>query len=223
MSKNLFDNDSIVNVSYVNTWKVNLVLYIANYRIAVMARLLQIAQLGHPVLRNKAKTVKDIHNLRLRTQELINDMIATVVEVVGVGIAAPQVYEPYRLFIIASRPNPIYPDTPEMEPTPIINPRIISNSEEIIKFWEGCLSVPDLRGLVPRYRTIQVEYFNLQGDKHSEELTDFVSIIFQHELDHLDGIVYLDRVASTRDIITEKEYQRMLRVEKHLLSAQSSQ
>lgn len=89
----------------------------------------------------------------------------------------------------------------------MINPRILSHSDEVVKGWEGCLSVPGIRGLVPRYRAIEVEYTGRDGKLHRQQLNDFVARIFQHELDHLDGIVFLDRVETTQDLMSEKEYQ----------------
>lgn len=171
-----------------------------------MAESLQIAQLGNPVLRQQAQVVDNIRDERL--QQLIDHLIATVVAANGVGIAAPQVSESYRLFIVASRPNPRYPYAPLMEPTAMVNPRIISHSPEIVQGWEGCLSIPGIRGLVPRHQAVEVEYTNRHGQLHRQELTDFVARIFQHEYDHLNGIVFLDRVESTKDLMTEQEYQQ---------------
>jgi peptide deformylase len=96
-----------------------------------------------------------------------------------------------------------------MEPTAMINPKIISSSGEIEKGWEGCLSVPMIRGLVPRDREIEVEYTDRQGDRQVTKLTDFVARIFQHEYDHLEGKVFLDRVENTFDLATEAEYQKL--------------
>jgi peptide deformylase len=173
-----------------------------------MPKLLQIAQLGHSILRKKTDPVKNVKDIYI--QNLIDDLIATVVEVNGVGIAAPQVYEPYQIFIIASHPNLRYPDAPKMEPTAIINPKINSHSEDLIKDWEGCLSIPGIRGLVPRYESISVEYTTRNGEREERELTDFIARIFQHEYDHLNGIVFLDRLENNKDIITEKEYQKLI-------------
>jgi len=173
-----------------------------------MAEVLQIAQLGNPILRQQAQLVDNIRDESL--QQLIDVLVATVQTSNGVGIAAPQVSESYRLFIVASRPNPRYPNAPEMEPTAMINPRIMDHSTEVIKGWEGCLSIPGIRGLVPRYQAVEVEYTSRDGQLHRQELTDFVGRIFQHEYDHLNGIVFLDRVESTHDVITEQEYQQRI-------------
>jgi len=171
-----------------------------------MAEILQIIQLGHPVLRQPAHLVDNVREQRI--QKLVDNLIATVGIANGVGIAAPQVACSDRLFIVASRPNPRYPNAPEMAPTAMINPKLIAHSTEVIKGWEGCLSIPGIRGLVPRYQAIEVEYIDRDGKAQKQELTDFVARIFQHEHDHLDGIVFLDRLESTQDIITEQEYQK---------------
>jgi peptide deformylase len=113
----------------------------------------------------------------------------------------------YRLLIVASRPNLRYPHAPEMEPTAMINPVILAKSDEVEKGWEGCLSVPGIRGLVPRSQAIEVEYLDRNGQICKQELTDFVARIFQHEYDHLDGKVFLDRVESTHDLMTESEFE----------------
>lgn len=172
-----------------------------------MAKLLEIAQLGNPILRQVARPVENISAPSI--QKLINSLMSTVSIANGVGIAAPQVSESYRLFIVASRPNSRYPNAPLMKPLVIINPKITGHSEEMVKGWEGCLSIPGIRGLVPRYRTIEVEYLSVDGTLHRQEFTDFVARIFQHELDHIDGIVFVDRLETTLDMFTEQEYQKL--------------
>lgn len=173
-----------------------------------MAKVLEIEELGNPILRKKAKRVKDIGDEYV--QNLIDNLAVTVLSVNGVGIAAPQVNEPFQIFMIYSHPNPRYPDAPTTEPKAIINPKITSMSGEMVKDWEGCLSIPGIRGLVPRHRWISVEYSDRDGNKKTEELEDFVARIFQHEYDHLNGIVFLDRIDSVDDIITDKEYIKLI-------------
>lgn len=173
-----------------------------------MTELLQIIQLGHPLLRTPAQKVENIQEWRI--QKLIDDLITTVANANGVGIAAPQVACCDRLFIVASRPNPRYPNAPEMAPTAMLNPKIIACSTEVVKGWEGCLSIPGIRGLVPRYQAIEIEYSDRNGKLCKQELTDFVARIFQHELDHLDGIVFVDRLETTHELITEQEYQKQI-------------
>ncbi|QIR39835.1 peptide deformylase [Tolypothrix sp. PCC 7910] len=173
-----------------------------------MAELIPIIQLGNPILRQKASLIDNVQSEVVKN--LIEDLLVTVARSNGVGIAAPQIAESYRLFIVASRPNPRYPNAPEMKPTAMINPKIIGHSTEMIKGWEGCLSVPGVRGLVPRYQKIQVEYTDRNGELQQQELTDFVARIFQHEYDHLEGIVFVDRLESTQDMMTEQEYQQRI-------------
>lgn len=150
-----------------------------------MAKLLQIAQLGHPVLRRKSINVSNV--LAKEIQNLIDDLIATVKDVDGVGIAAPQVYESKRLFIIASKPSKGYPKAPTMRPTAIVNPRIVKLSGNKVKDWEGCLSIPGIRALVPRFTIAKVEFFTRNGEKSTRTFKDFIARIFQHEYDHLAG------------------------------------
>lgn len=171
-----------------------------------MTQMLTIAQLGNPILRQIAQPIDPINHGQIQT--LIDDLIATMTPANGVGIAAPQVSESQRIIIVASRPTLRYPNAPLMEPTPMINPQIIDHSNEIVKGWEGCLSIPGIRGLVPRYEAITVAYFDQYGERHQQELTGFVARIFQHEFDHLEGILFIDRVESTRDLMTENEYQK---------------
>jgi peptide deformylase len=172
-----------------------------------MTELLEVAQVGNPILRQIAQPVDRLDE---SMQTLIDNLMATLVQSNGVGIAAPQVAAAYRIMIVASRPNPRYPNAPEMEPTVMINPRLVRISEEIGKDWEGCLSVPGIRGLVPRYEAIEVEYVDRRGNRHEERLTGFVARIFQHELDHLNGMVFLDRLETTHDIVTDQEYLKLI-------------
>jgi peptide deformylase len=173
-----------------------------------MNKLAPIIKLGNPILRQKAVGVDNIQDEKI--QNLIDELIASVAQANGVGIAAPQIAASYRLFIVASRPNARYPYAPEMPPTAMINPQIVAHSSEIVKGWEGCLSVPGIRGLVPRYQTIEVEYTDRNGNLQKQELTDFIARIFQHEYDHLEGLVFLDRVENNQDLISEEEYQKLI-------------
>ncbi|HBG04177.1 MAG: peptide deformylase [Geobacteraceae bacterium GWC2_58_44] len=172
-----------------------------------MSILRQIAQLGQPVLREPGRQIADPRDPAV--QLIIDDMIATVADANGVGIAAPQIYESLALFIIASRPNPRYPEAPEMVPVAMLNPELVRASNETETGWEGCLSIPGIRALVRRNRRIRVRYLNRAGDLREEEYEGFLARIFQHEYDHINGLVFLDRVDS-RDIVTEKEYLRIV-------------
>jgi peptide deformylase len=173
-------------------------------------RLLQISQLGNDVLRQAAQPVTEAHDSGI--QELIDDMIATLEDAGGVGIAAPQVYRSVRIIIIASKPSPNRPDVPDMPPLPMINPEVTASSDNVETDWEGCLSIPGFRAPVPRYVWVDVTFGDREGKQVSTRFEGFVARIFQHEFDHLEGIVYLDRIRSVKEIYTEKEYQRLMKL-----------
>jgi peptide deformylase len=168
----------------------------------------EIAQLGAEVLRKKAETVADVHAVEVR--RIIADMQSTLAGTQGVGIAAPQISESKRIMIVASRPTPRYPHAPRMEPTVMINPAFEVLSDHKEKDWEGCLSIPGIRALVPRYREILIRYTDQQGNFVELKLDGFVARIFQHEYDHLEGRVYLDSVEDNRDIFSESEYFKLM-------------
>jgi peptide deformylase len=172
-----------------------------------MSKILQISEIGSPILRQRSIDIPQLPDACI--DELIGDLIATADRANGVGIAAPQVGSSLRLFIIASRPSPRYPHAPTMVPTAMINPEIVARSGELVSGWEGCLSVPDRRGIVLRDRAIEVKYMTPHGELIQQELTDFVARIFQHELDHLDGILFPDRVTAPTDLISEAEYMKI--------------
>ncbi|WP_340122983.1 peptide deformylase [Methylobacter svalbardensis] len=173
-----------------------------------MTRVCEIAQLGDPVLRQKAETVADVHDGEIR--QIIEAMFSTLASTQGVGIAAPQISESKRIIIIASRPTPRYPSAPLMAPTVMINPRFDVLSEIQEKDWEGCLSIPGIRALVPRYRDIMIRYTDQQGSLVEARLSGFVARIFQHEVDHLEGKTYLDRVENNADIFAESEFVKLI-------------
>ena len=172
-----------------------------------MAKTLTVSKLGSPILRQKAQSVKKIQNPKI--QSLIDSMIKTVKKVHGVGIAAPQVNQSLQIFILASHPNPRYPHAPTMEPEAMINPIILSTSKGEEKDWEGCLSIPGIRGKISRSKSLTVEYWNREGRKVEKVLDGFLARIFQHEIDHLNGTVILDRVETQKEIITDEEYFKL--------------
>jgi peptide deformylase len=176
-----------------------------------MSEKLTVVQLGNPILRRHAQPIEKIRDEAV--QQLITDLIDLAHKTNAVGIAAPQVGESQRLLVIASRPNLRYPHAPNMAPTAMINPRICSYSDETVKDWEGCLSIPGMRGLVPRYQEIEIEYTDQHGKIQQQVLTDFVARIFQHEYDHLEGKVFLDRLEDMTEIMTEDEYQKQIIVQ----------
>ncbi len=173
-----------------------------------MAKILEIAELGQEVLRQRAAEINNIQDPGV--QELIDDMIVTCAHANGVGLAAPQVFESKRIFIVSSHPNDRYPNAPEMNPTAVLNPEILSVSENKLIDWEGCLSIPGIRGLVPRHQSIRVKYTTRHGGTIETEYSDFIARIFQHEFDHINGVVFPDRMETSHDLVTEKEYRRIL-------------
>jgi len=172
--------------------------------------LLQISQLGHPVLRQKAAPVpiKDIKNKDI--QDLIDNMIETGVDNGGVGIAAPQVFQSLQIFIISSKSNPWYPKAPTVKPTAIINPTIISLSKDKDLSWEGCLSFPGVKGRVSRHKTVTATFLDRNGKQKQKTFKGLLARVFQHEFDHLQGIMFTD-ITDPKTFVTEKEYQKILR------------
>ncbi len=173
-----------------------------------MGKVRNVKQLGAEVLREVAKEIEDVKEQE--TQELIDDLILTCRATEGMGIASPQIGVSKRIFIMASQPNRRYPNAPKMQPKAIINPEILSYGDEVEKDWEGCLSLPNVRGKVPRSTKIEVRYLTQNGEEVQEVLEGFLARIFQHEFDHLNGKVFIDRVESTLDIVMEREYRRII-------------
>lgn len=173
-----------------------------------MAQQREITELGNPVLWQRAENVESISDPEI--QQLIDDLILTAAEASGVGIAAPQVSESLRIFIITGIASPRYPDAPETEAKVIINPEIVWISEELEKGWEGCLSIPGLRALVPRHKSIRAVYRDRDDNFLEEEFSDFEARVFQHEYDHINGIVFLQRVENFLEIFTENEYMKLV-------------
>ena len=172
-----------------------------------MTQVCEIAQLGAKVLRQQAELVDKVDNPNVR--QIIADMKAALATTQGVGLAAPQISQLKRIIIVASRPSSRYPKAPLMSPTVMVNPEFTALSQDKEKDWEGCLSVPGIRALVPRYKAINVHYTDEHGNSVEQHLDGFVARVFQHEADHLDGKVYLDRVESSVDIISESEYFKL--------------
>ncbi|MBI5243337.1 MAG: peptide deformylase [Elusimicrobia bacterium] len=163
--------------------------------------ILQVARLGHPVLREKAKPLSIEEILSPETQRLIDDMVETLRERDGAGLAAPQVHCSKKIIVAETREkNPRYPDEPLLKLTVLINPEITKRSREKAEDWEGCLSVPELRGLVPRHREISGLAFDREGRKVEFSAAGFAARVIQHEVDHLAGLVFLDRMRNMRSL-----------------------
>ena len=169
---------------------------------------LTILQRGEPVLSAVAKPISNIDSAEIK--QLIVDLKSTVALAKGVGIAAPQVGKSLRLFIMCSAPSERYPDAPLLAPSVIINPEILNTRGEQELGWEGCLSVKGKRALVPRYSSIDVSYLDETGIMHNQTLTGFLARIFQHELDHLDGITFIERLDNESNEIDEAQWRQQI-------------
>ena len=172
--------------------------------------VLKIARLGHPILRETANPV-DLEALIApgdnELQQLIDDMIDTMRDEGGVGIAAPQVARSLQIVIVEYQQNPRYPSQDDIPLTVYVNPVITHAGTETASFWEGCLSLKDLRGLVTRPKTVTVEAFSRDGKKMVVEASGFLAIVLQHEIDHLHGKVFLDRMTDLKQLAWADEWK----------------
>ena len=156
--------------------------------------ILKVARLGHPVLRAVSAPVPVTEIRSPEVQRLIDDMVETMREYNGAGLAANQVHVPKQICVIEVKGDPRSPDAPTIPLTVLINPVVTPLAAELEEAWEGCLSVPDMRGVVPRYTAVRLEAYDRTGDKLSTVAKEFFARVVQHETDHLNGIVYLDRM-----------------------------
>ena len=170
--------------------------------------ILKVARLGHPVLRQVAPTVKSESMQDPEIQRLIDDMIETMREYDGVGIAAPQVHVSKQIAVIEVQANRRYPGEGPVPLTVLINPRILQASKKSLLDWEGCLSVNELRGKVPRAESLEVEAYNRQGEKVHLRAHGFFARVIQHECDHLMGKVFLDRMPTLATLTHLHEFVR---------------
>ena len=166
--------------------------------------ILKVARMGHPVLRERAKALDKSALRQPLVQKLIDDMIDTMHEYHGVGLAAPQIHEGVRLFVGLLDDEP----GPDSEAIALINPEIVPQSETKQEGWEGCLSIPDIRGMVPRYTDILVKALDRDGKAIELRLKNFAARIAQHETDHLDGVLFFDRMTSLQSLTYLEEYSR---------------
>ena len=166
--------------------------------------ILKVARMGHPVLREPARPLDKAALGDPLTQKLIDDMIETMHEYHGVGLAAPQVHEDIRLFVGLLDGEP----GPDSDAIVVINPEIVPDGSETKEGWEGCLSIPDIRGMVPRFTAVVVKALDREGKPIELRLTDFAARVAQHETDHLDGILFFDRMSSMQSLTFLDEYSR---------------
>jgi peptide deformylase len=170
--------------------------------------ILKVARMGHPVLRSKARTLDRGEIASASIQKLIDDMIETMIEYHGVGLAAPQVHEGLRVFVASLDMPGDDEDAERAAPLAIINPDIVPIGSEVVEDWEGCLSIPDIRGRVPRAKEIRVRAFDRRGERIELRAHDFPARVIQHETDHLDGILFFDRMRSFETLTFLDEYSR---------------
>jgi peptide deformylase len=166
--------------------------------------ILKVARMGHPVLRRRARSLdkSDLKNPLL--QKFLDDMIETMHEYHGVGLAAPQVHEGLRIFVAMLDEEP----GEHGEAAVVINPEIAPNAPTIEEGWEGCLSIPDIRGMVPRHADITLKALDRSGKSVERRLTGFPARVAQHETDHLDGVLFFDRMTSMQSLTFLEEFSR---------------
>ena len=169
----------------------------------------EVLRMGHPVLRERAKPVEKLATPELR--QLIQDMKDTMASLDGAGLAAPQIGVGQRVVIFGVEQNPRYPDAEEVPFTVLVNPKITLLTREVEEGWEGCLSVPGMRGIVPRYTKLRYTGFDPEGNPIEREAEGFHARVVQHECDHLDGILYPQRMTDlskfgfTKELFPDEE------------------
>jgi peptide deformylase len=174
----------------------------------VLVTLLKIAHIGNPVLRQRARELTREELLSESTQIFIDDLIETMRDANGAGIAAIQVYNPVRIFAVEVKDNPRYPYKPNVPLTVVVNPVIEKLSEETFENYEGCLSVPNMRGVVERCVHVRVTGMERDGRPFERVVRGLTAGTFQHEVDHLDGVLFIDRVKDPKTLCTWAEFDR---------------
>jgi peptide deformylase len=165
--------------------------------------LLKVARMGHPVLRKRARALDPSEVRSAVVQKFIDDMVDTMIEYEGVGLAAPQVHEGIRIFVAG-----IEGEEGRMQVLPFVNPVVTPLSEQTADDWEGCLSIPDIRGRVPRFHTVRVAALDRKAKPFELELEGFAARVIQHEADHLDGVLFFDRMTSFESLTFLEEFGR---------------
>jgi peptide deformylase len=170
--------------------------------------LLKIAHIGHPVLRQRARELTLDELKSEDTQRFIDDLIETMRDANGAGLAAIQVHRPVRIFAVEVKDNPRYPYKPNIPLTILVNPVITPLSDQRFENFEGCLSVPNLRGVVERFAEVRVTGWTRDGEPFDRSLRGLTAGTFQHECDHLDGVIFVDRVKDPTTFCTWAEFDR---------------
>ncbi len=168
----------------------------------------KIAQIGHPILRETARFLSSEELAGADVQRFIDDLVETMRDANGAGLAATQIYEPIAICALEVKDNPRYPYKPNIPLTILVNPEIEILGEETFDNYEGCLSVPNLRGVVARAMRIRIKAMDRDGNAIEEEVCGITAGTYQHEVDHLLGKVFLDRVTDPHTLCTLTEFQR---------------
>ena len=171
----------------------------------------EILHVGNPLLRERSREITQAELSSPEMQQLIDDLIDTMHAASGAGIAAPQVGALVRIATIEVNHNPRYPYKPPIPLTVVVNPVIEMLDDELVEINEGCLSVPNMRGNVNRHVNIRVRYWDRDGHRHDTVKRGLTAGTFQHEVDHLDGLLFLDRVDDTRTLTTWEQFERFHR------------
>jgi peptide deformylase len=170
--------------------------------------ILKVARMGHPVLRARAAEVTAAELASGEIATLARDMELTMAEYDGVGLAAPQVHVSKRLALVEVPADARGTGNAAFPRTALVNPVVTPLTREEMQTWEGCLSIPELIGLVPRPRRVSVEWTGLDGERRSAELEGFPAAVVQHEVDHLDGVLYVDRMRDLKTLQFTAEFAR---------------
>ncbi len=170
--------------------------------------LRKIAQIGHPVLRQRARELTRDELLAPDMQRFVDDLVETMRDANGAGLAAIQIYEPIRVVAIEVRDNPRYPYKPKIPLTVLVNPVLEPTGDETFSNYEGCLSVPNLRGRVRRWARLRVRAWDRHGSDLDFAVAGISAGTFQHEVDHLDGKIFVDRVEDPRTLTTWDCFER---------------
>jgi peptide deformylase len=171
--------------------------------------VLKVAKLGNPVLRQIAKKVdlKELADPQGELQKFIDDMVDTMREEGGVGLAAPQVNYSIQIVVLEYENNERYPEESPIPVTALINPVLSEFSEEKALGWESCLSLIDFRGLVPRSTSLLLSAYDREGNKIEKRVSGFEAVVLQHEIDHLNGKVFLDRMEDLTQLSYQEEFE----------------
>lgn len=168
----------------------------------------KIATIGHPVLRQVTRKLTRDELASPKVQSFIDDLVDTMHDANGAGLAANQIYEPVRICAIEIKNNPRYPYKPNYPLTILVNPEVVATTDDTFLNYEGCLSVPNLRGEVRRFTGVRVRAWDRDGKDLDFEVKGLTAGTFQHEVDHLDGKVFLDRVEDTKTLATWADFER---------------